>query len=92
MAKIFTKSYGKKFTKSLGDYFKENKNAYGPRWEAYKKCHPLKFEHCRNCNSRKDLQRHHKISPVKWPDGVDKRHNIVVLCRTCHNMEHGRKF
>jgi 5-methylcytosine-specific restriction endonuclease McrA len=46
---------------------------------------------CERCRSTKDIHVHHKIYKDKKGNSVlfeEKAHNLIVLCRVCHEIEH----
>lgn len=44
---------------------------------------------CARCNSTKALQAHHLTYERL---GNERLADLITLCRTCHEQEHGRKF
>jgi 5-methylcytosine-specific restriction endonuclease McrA len=43
---------------------------------------------CERCGSKKHLQSHHKVYRQNWFD--TEPGDLEVLCRNCHNAEHGK--
>lgn len=85
--------YGMTASKNIGEFFEENRHIYeSPRWTDYKKANPLGNRRCERCGTKSNLQRHHKLSAIKYPSEIDNPHNIEILCRDCHNSEHKRRF
>lgn len=46
----------------------------------------LPMHECKFCGSRVNLNRHHVISQLACPERKDDPNNLIVLCRSCHQV------
>jgi hypothetical protein len=46
----------------------------------------LPMHECKFCGSRVNLNRHHVISQLACPERRDDPGNLIVLCRSCHQV------
>lgn len=46
----------------------------------------LPMHECKFCGSKVNLNRHHVISQLACPERRDDPNNLIVLCRSCHQV------
>lgn len=55
-----------------------------PRWDKLRDKVVAEAGECQACNSRRNLEAHHKTPVHVWPEGELVEDNLIVLCRDCH--------
>lgn len=46
----------------------------------------LPMKECKFCGSKVNLNRHHAVPQLACPDRKDDPNNLIVLCRSCHQV------
>lgn len=70
---------------------------YGPRWPRFAAQLVAERGHCEQCQGVSDLQVHHRVpleagGDVFPTDPACRQTGLVVLCLSCHALEHGSRL
>lgn len=61
-----------------------------PKYKAWRKT-VVSIGFCKSCGSRNDLQAHHVLPKIKFPNLIHDIDNGICLCRSCHKRLHSKR-